>query len=69
MGIITVKFANGQEKQFDGEAATLTGPLFVLYKRRGRKLESADTFPADQIAWARLEKSGTIVVGGGIIKS
>jgi hypothetical protein len=62
----TVKFASGEERQFDADAAGLSGPVFVLYKwnRKRRKLESGSCFPADQVAWARLP-SGNIVLGIG----
>jgi len=65
--MITVKFVNGEEKQFNRESASLVGPVFVLYRRRGRKLETADTFSADQVIWARLP-SGEIILGKGKAK-
>jgi hypothetical protein len=65
---LTVKFTTGQEEHFDAEAAASSGPVFILYKRNGRKLEPANTFPVDQVAWARLN-NGNIVLGSGIVKS
>lgn len=65
-----VRFATGEEKQFDADAAVLSGPLFVLHKwnPKRRKLESGSCFPADQVAWARL-RNGNIVLGTGRVKS
>jgi hypothetical protein len=60
----TVKFTTGEEKEFDADAAVLSGPLFVLHKwnARRRKPESGACFPADQVVWARLP-DGSIVLG------
>jgi len=65
-----VKFTNGEEKDCDADSAALSGPVFVLYKynRTRRRLESAETLPAEQVAWARLP-NGDIVVGRGVVKS
>ena len=60
--MITVKFATGEEKQFNRDGAALSGPVFVLYRRRRGKLEVSDAFSADQIEWARLS-SGVMVMG------
>jgi hypothetical protein len=65
--MITVKFVSGDEKQFRGDAASLSGPVFVLHRRRGKKLETADTFSADQVVWARLP-NGEIILGKGRVK-
>jgi hypothetical protein len=65
--MITVKFATGEEKQFNRESASLMGPVFLLYRRRGRKLETSNTFSADQVVWARLP-SGEIIFGKGKTK-
>jgi len=65
--MITVKFASGEERRFNRESAGLLGPVFVLYRRRGKKLETSDTFSADQILWARLP-GGEIVLGKGKAK-
>jgi hypothetical protein len=65
--MITVKFANGDEKRFNRDAAGLSGPVFLLYRRRGRKLETSDVFSADQIVWARLP-TGEVVSGKGKMK-
>jgi hypothetical protein len=64
-----VKFNSGEEKEYDADSAVLSGPLLVLHKRtrpRG-KLESSDTFPADQVAWVRLP-DGDIGFGRGVVK-
>jgi hypothetical protein len=66
--MITVKFVNGDEKQFRGDAASLSGPVFVLHRRRGKKLETADAFSADQVVWARLP-NGELILGKGRVKS
>jgi hypothetical protein len=65
-----VKFASGEEKQFDADAAVVSGLLFVLHKwnPKRRKLESGSCFPADQVAWARLP-TGNIVLGTGRVES
>jgi len=65
-----VKFATGEEKEFDADAAVLSGPLFVLHKwnPKRRKLESGACFPAEQVAWARLP-NGKVVLGTGRVKS
>ena len=60
--MITVKFATGEEKRFERDSAALSGPVFVLYRKRRGKLEVTDAFSADQIEWARLP--GGIVVKG-----
>ena len=68
MGVI-IKFVSGVERKYEGDAAALSGPVFVLYKynhERG-KLESDRTFPADQVVLARLD-NGNIVLGEGRIK-
>ena len=65
--MITVKFANGEEKQFRGDAASLSGPVFVLHRRRGKKLETAKAFSADHVVWARL-RNGELVLGKGRVK-
>lgn len=63
---ITVKFVSGEEREYDADTASLAnyGRLFVLHKWKGRKLESANTFRADQVAWAR-KPNGEIVIGRG----
>jgi hypothetical protein len=69
---VTVKFVRGEERQYHADAAFLEDHerLFVLYKwnKPRRKLESADVFPADQVAWARLP-NGNIVLGKGQVRS
>ena len=65
--MITVKFANGEEKQFRGDAASLSGPVFVLHRRRGKKLQTAKAFSADYVVWARLP-NGELVLGKGRVK-
>ena len=62
-----VKFTTGEEKQFDADAAVLSGSLFVLHKwnPKRRKLESGSCVPADQVAWALLP-NGNIVVGARV---
>ncbi|MSO20731.1 MAG: hypothetical protein EXQ56_09775 [Acidobacteria bacterium] len=65
--MITVRFANGEEKQFQRDAAALSGPVFVLYRRRRGKLEVSDAFSADQIEWARLP-NGDMVMGKALAK-
>ena len=65
--MITVKFTNGDEKRFDRDGAGLSGPVFLLYRRRGRKLETSDAFSADQVVWARLP-DGKLVAGKGKVK-
>lgn len=62
--MITVKFVNGDEKKFNRDAASLSGPVFVLYRRRGKKLETANAFSADQVVWARLP-NGELILGKG----
>jgi len=62
--MITVKFANGDEKRFDRDGAALSGPVFLLYRRRGKRLETSNAFSADQIVWARLP-DGKLVLGKG----
>ena len=66
---IVVKFTSGVEKEYAGNEASVSGPLFVLYiyNRRRRKLESSTTFPAEQVAWAKLADS-RIVVGRGTVE-
>ncbi|MDP2997764.1 MAG: hypothetical protein Q8N47_09765 [Bryobacterales bacterium] len=68
MGII-VKFVSGEEREYDGDAAALCSPVFVLYKynRKRRKLESGQTFLADEVVLARLA-NGSIVLGEGRVK-
>jgi len=69
-GKTIVKFNNGEEKEYDADSAVLSGPLLVFHKRTRlhRKLESFDTFAADQVAWVRLP-NGDIVSGRGVVKS
>jgi hypothetical protein len=64
-----VKFASGEEKEYVADAAGISGPLFVLYvyNRKRRKLESADTFPAERVAWARFPDE-RIVIGRGTVE-
>ena len=57
--MITVKFANGEEKQFRGDAASLSGPVFVLHRRRGKKLQTAKAFSADYVVWGTASKRRT----------
>jgi hypothetical protein len=66
----TVKFATGEEKEFDADAAVLSGALLALHKwnPKRRKLESRSCFPADEVAWARLP-NGNIVLGTGRVRS
>jgi hypothetical protein len=70
MNSTVVKFVTGEEKEFDADAAVLSGPLFVLHKwnPKRRKLESGACFPAEKVAWARLP-NGNIVVGRGRVKT
>jgi hypothetical protein len=67
---ITVKFASGEERVCEGDAAILSDSVFVIrkYDRQRRKHESVATFPADQVAWARLA-NGNIVLGKGKVQS
>jgi hypothetical protein len=65
---IEVKFVSGQEKTYAAETAALVGPLFVLYRRTHGKLQSTETFPADQVILAQLS-NGDIVLGRGVRKS
>jgi hypothetical protein len=66
---ILVKFMNGEEKEYAADAAGVAGPLFVLsvYDRKRRKLESAQTFPAEGVVWARFP-DGRIVIGKGTLE-
>jgi hypothetical protein len=66
--MITVKFVTGEQKRFNADAASLSGPVFVLQRRRGKRLETAKAFSADQVVWARLP-NGEIVAGKGRAKS
>jgi hypothetical protein len=65
-----VKFANGEEEQYDADSACLQdwGRLFVLYKLKGGKSKSVNTFPAGQVVWAQ-SSNGDIVLGRGQVKS
>ena len=69
---MTVRFASGEKRQYHADAASLEDHerVFVLHKwnARKRKLESTETFLADEIAWARLP-NGNIVLGKGQVKS
>ena len=65
--MITVKFTNGEEKRFDRDGASLSGPVFLLYRLRGKKLKTSDVFSADQVVWARLP-DGKLVLGKGKVK-
>ena len=65
---ITVKFVSGEEKKFKCDAAALSGPVFVLQRRRGKKLQTAKAFSADQVVWARLP-NGLLVLGKGQVNS
>jgi hypothetical protein len=64
--MLLVKFATGEEKEFDADTAVVSGPLFVLHKwnAKRRKLESGACFPAEQVSWARLP-NGNVVLGVG----
>jgi hypothetical protein len=70
MAMTLVKFATGEEKEFDADSAFLDGRQFVLKKwnPKRRKLESGACFPAEQVAYALLS-DGRIVVGAGRVKS
>ncbi len=65
-----VKFTSGEEKEYAADAAGLSESLFVLYiyNRKRRKLESADIFPAERVAWAKFP-DGRIVIGRGTVES
>lgn len=67
---VTIKFASGEEKKYDGETVANQGGFMVVYKRslKTRKLQSAETFPVGHVAWARTS-DGSIVVGGGRVQS
>jgi len=64
---VVVKFVSGEERQYDGETAALQGPVLVLYKRKRRKLESSDAFPAETVVWAQTP-DGRTILGRGTIK-
>ena len=66
---IKVRFVSGDEQQYDAATACLAdgGALFVLYKQRGQKLESAETFRADQVVWA-IKANGDLVLGAGLAR-
>jgi hypothetical protein len=67
--MVTVLFTDGKEKQYDAEAASKDGPLFVLrkYNRKRRKSDICETFPVGQVVWAQFP--GSIILGGGRIES
>ncbi len=68
----TVKFVTGEERQYEADAAFLEDHerLFVLHRwnKKKRKLESADVFRADEVAWALLP-DGRIILGKAQVKS
>jgi hypothetical protein len=53
--VVTVLFTDGTGKGFDADAGSKDGPLFVLRKwnRQRRKSEICETFPVEQVVWAR----------------
>jgi len=61
---ITVKFVDGRDEQYDADAASIDGPLFVLYKHSGQGLASASALSADEVVMARMPDGG-IVLGRG----
>jgi hypothetical protein len=65
----TVKFTSGEEREYAADGAALSDPLFVLYiyNRERQELESVDTFPVEQVAWAKFP-DGRIVIGKGTVE-
>ena len=68
--MVIVTFISGHEREYDADSANVVEHLFVLYKYNPsrRKLESKETFPAEQVERARLP-NGDIVVGRGGVRS
>jgi hypothetical protein len=66
---VTIKFVSGQEKVFVGDTAARNSGFIVVYiwNRKLRKYESADTFPASSVAWAKF--GDNVVVGDGQVRS
>ena len=61
-----MKFADGTERRYDADTASLDGHLFVLGKwnPKTRKVESGKVFDADQVVMAVLD-NGEIRLGKG----
>ena len=63
--MVTVKFADRTEKEYDADGAHKSGPLFVLtkYNRKRRKSEICETFPVGNVVWAQFPVS--VILGEG----
>jgi hypothetical protein len=66
--VIKVTFVDGKEESYDADSAVLDGPVSVLYKRVGGRLQSGKTFRATSVAVAEVP-NGNIVLGAGKVQS